>query len=43
MSSCSRAHTIEARLHLVEARTRHDPDAPAHGAGLPNPLFSHAA
>ncbi|MGW6915004.1 tyrosine-type recombinase/integrase [Kitasatospora sp. NPDC054939] len=36
-------NTIEARLHLVEARARHDPNAPAHDVGLPNPLFSHAA
>ncbi|MFJ9444951.1 tyrosine-type recombinase/integrase [Kitasatospora sp. NPDC101235] len=36
-------NTIEARLHLVEARTRHDPHAPAHDVGLPNPVFSHAA
>ncbi|KOV13080.1 hypothetical protein ADK60_31100 [Streptomyces sp. XY431] len=36
-------NTIEARLHLVEARTRHAPDAPVHDIGSPNPLFSHAA
>ena len=36
-------HTIEARLCLVEARTRSGTDALTLSRSLPNPLFSHAA
>ncbi|WTU30663.1 hypothetical protein OHV13_24440 [Kitasatospora purpeofusca] len=36
-------HTIEARLHLVEARSRAGTDAIAQNSPTPNPLFSHAA
>ena len=36
-------HTIEARLCLVEARTRFGGDVLANSSPLPNPLFSHAA
>ncbi|MFJ1790920.1 tyrosine-type recombinase/integrase [Kitasatospora griseola] len=36
-------HAIEARLCLVEARTRSGTDALALSRALPNPPFSHAA
>ncbi|MFD4395590.1 tyrosine-type recombinase/integrase [Kitasatospora sp. NPDC058478] len=36
-------HTIEARLRLVEARSRAGTDAIAQNSPAPNPLFSHAA
>lgn len=36
-------NTIEARLHLVEARTQCGRDITGLDVGLPNPLFSDAA
>ncbi|MER6398416.1 hypothetical protein ABT263_20530 [Kitasatospora sp. NPDC001603] len=36
-------NTIEARLHLVEARTQGGRDTTDLDVGSPNPLFSHAA